>query len=144
VSYTTTLKVRFGDIDHAGIAYYPNLYHYLHIAFEEFFESHVGIPYPDLLDKERIGFPTVSVTTDFEEPIRYGDILSIRITVTRIGISSVEILFEAAKKEGSPPCLVSRQTLVAVDMRTFRPIPIPPRLKESFARCAPDLSARRS
>ena len=144
MTYTTTLKVRFGDIDHAGIAYYPNLYHYLHIAFEEFFENHVGIPYPDLLDKERIGFPTVSVSTDFNEPIRYGDILSIRIAVTRIGISSVGILFEVAKKEGAPPCLVSRQTLVAVDMRTFRPIPIPPRLKERFARCSPDLSAGRS
>ena len=137
MSFTTSLKVRFGDIDHAGIAYYPNLYHYLHIAFEEFFEGHVGITYPDLLDKERIGFPTVRVATEFVEPIRYGDILSIRISVPRIGISSVEILFEAAKREGSPPCLVSRQTLVAVDMRTFRPVPIPPRLKERFAACAP-------
>lgn len=140
MSFTTTLKVRFGDIDHAGIAYYPNLYHYLHIAFEEFFESHVGITYPDLLDKERIGFPTVSVNTDFVEPIRYGDILAIRITVTRIGISSAEFQFEVSKKQGAPSCLVSRQTVVAVDMNTFRPIPIPPRLKERFARCAPDLA----
>jgi len=139
MSFTTTLKVRFGDIDHAGIAYYPNLYHYLHIAFEEFFENHVGIPYPDLLDKERVGFPTVSVTTDFDEPIRYGDILTIRITVSRIGISSAEFLFEAAKTEGGAPCMVSRQTVVAVDMSTFRPIPIPPRLKERFALCSPGL-----
>jgi len=140
MSFTTSLKVRFGDIDHAGIAYYPNLYHYLHIAFEEFFEEHVGITYPDLLDKERIGFPTVRVATEFVEPIRYGDILSIRISVPRIGISSADILFEATRMEGSPPCIVSRQTVVAVDMRTFRPVPIPPRLRESFAACAPDLA----
>jgi 4-hydroxybenzoyl-CoA thioesterase len=140
VSYTTNLKVRFGDIDHAGIAYYPNLFHYLHIAFEEFFESHVGIPYPDLLDRDRIGFPTVRVATEFLEPIRYGDILSIRITVPRIGISSADILFEATKQEATSPCFVSRQTVVAVDMGTFRPVPIPPPLKERFAACAPDLS----
>jgi 4-hydroxybenzoyl-CoA thioesterase len=143
VSYETSVKVRFGDIDHAGIAYYPNLYHDLHIAFEEFFENHVGIPYPDLLDKERIGFPTVRVSTDFMRPIRYGEILSIRITVPRIGTSSADILFEATTGASASPCLVSRQTVVAVDMRTFRPIPIPPRLKERFERCgAPPEGAR--
>ena len=43
MSYRTRVKVRFGDIDRAGIAYYPNLYHYCHIAFEDFFEEHLGV-----------------------------------------------------------------------------------------------------
>ena len=66
MSYTAKVKVRFGDIDHAGIAYYPNLYHYLHIAWEEFFEEFAGIPYPSVLDAERIGFPTVKVETGLQ------------------------------------------------------------------------------
>lgn len=137
MSYTVALKVRFGDIDHAGIAYYPNLYHYFHVAFEEFFEQFIGTPYPVVLDQERVGFPTVKVETEFIQPIRYGDTLQITITIPRLGRSSAEIRFEAARRGDDRPCIVSRQTVVAVDMDRFRPIPIPQRYRELFERCAP-------
>ena len=38
----TSILVRFGDLDAAGIAYYPNLVNFLHEAFEDFFAGHVG------------------------------------------------------------------------------------------------------
>ena len=136
MTYVTAVKVRFGDIDHAGIAYYPNLYHYFHIAFEEFFEEFVGVPYPRVLDEDKVGFPTVKVETEFLEPIRYGDTLSIAISVPRLGTSSADILFTATREGKDRPCIVSRQTVVAVDMETFRPIPLPDRYRESFARSA--------
>src|SRR5262245_20402074 len=137
MSYTTSIKVRFGDIDHAGIAYYPNLYHYFHIAFEDFFEEFIGTPYPDVLDRERIGFPTVKVETEFLKPIRYGDTLAITITVPRLGRSSAEFLFTAVRQGDSSPCIVSRQTIVSVDMTSFRPVALPDRYRDLFARCAP-------
>lgn len=136
MSYTTSVKVRFGDIDHAGIAYYPNLYHYFHIAFEEFFEEFVGTPYPRVLDDERLGFPTVRVETDFLRPIRYGDTLAITITIPRLGRSSVEIHFSARRGPGGETCIMSRHTLVAVDMTTLRPRPIPDKYRDLFSRCA--------
>jgi 4-hydroxybenzoyl-CoA thioesterase len=135
MSYTTSIKVRFGDIDHAGIAYYPNLYHYLHIAFEEFFEEYLGTPYPRALDEERLGFPTVHVQTDFVAPIRYGDTLDITITVPRLGTSSVDLLFSAVRRGDAAACLVSRHTVVAVDMETLRPRTIPPRYRDLLAAC---------
>jgi len=137
MSYTTEVKVRFGDIDHAGIAYYPNLYHYFHIAFEEFFEEFLGTPYPEVLDKERIGFPTVRVATEFLRPIRYGDTLAITITVPRIGNSSTDILFTALRRTDDAPCIVSRHTVVAVDMGTLRPVPLPGKYRDLFERCRP-------
>ena len=137
MSYTASIKVRFGDIDHAGIAYYPNLYHYFHIAFEEFFEGYVGTPYPEILDKERLGFPVVKVETEFLKPIRYGDTLDITLTIPRIGTSSVEILFTAVRRGDTSPCIVNKQTVVAVDMRTLRPTPLPPRYRDLFSGCAP-------
>ena len=42
VTFTTTILVRFSDLDPAGIAYYPNLVNFLHVAFEDFFAGHVG------------------------------------------------------------------------------------------------------
>ena len=37
-------KVRFSDVDNAGIVYYPRFFHYCHVAREEFFT--------ELLDEE--------------------------------------------------------------------------------------------
>lgn len=135
MSYTAKVKVRFGDIDHAGIAYYPNLYHYLHIAWEEFFEEFAGIPYPSVLDDERIGFPTVKVETEFRRPIRYGDTLAITLAFTRVGNSSAEVLYTAVRSGETEPCLVSRQTVVAVSMETMRPVPVPVRFRRTFEAC---------
>lgn len=136
MSYTTSVKVRFGDIDHAGIAYYPNLYHYFHIAFEEFFEEFIGTPYPAVLDREGIGFPTVKVQTEFLKPIRYGDTLAITITIPRIGHSSAEIVFTALRRGDDTPCIVSRQTVVTVDMKSFRPVALPRKYRDIFETCA--------
>ncbi|MCA1633568.1 MAG: hypothetical protein LC802_07595 [Acidobacteria bacterium] len=35
MSFSTRITVRFGDTDPAGLVYYPNIFHYFHIALEE-------------------------------------------------------------------------------------------------------------
>jgi 4-hydroxybenzoyl-CoA thioesterase len=134
MGYTTRVKVRFGDIDHAGIAYYPNLYHYCHVAFEEFFEEHVGIPYPELIEKERIGFPTVRVESYFRRPIRYGDVLAIHVGVVRLGESSATFEFRATREGEGTLRFMSSHILVAVDMGTMKPVRIPEPLRAALLR----------
>ena len=41
--FKTSILVRFGDLDAAGIAYYPNLVNFLQVAFEDFFVDHVDV-----------------------------------------------------------------------------------------------------
>ena len=98
MSWTTRVKVRFGEIDPAGVAYYPNLYHYCHMAFEDFFEEKIGVSYPDLIEKEKIGFPTVRVESYFRRPIRYGDVLEMSVAVTRVGDSSATFEFRGSRE----------------------------------------------
>src|SRR5438093_10517248 len=138
MTYRTRIKVRFGDIDHAGIAYYPNLYHYCHVAFEEFFEEFVGTPYPRMIENERIGFPTVRVESYFRRPIKYGDILEIGVGVTRLGESSVTFEFRAARAGEGEPCCATSHILVAVDMATLKPVRIPQSLRAALLRAGPD------
>lgn len=140
MAFKTQVKVRFGDVDHAGIAYYPNLYHYSHVAFEEFFEQFVGIPYPRVIEEERIGFPTVRVESYFRRPIKYGDILEIGVSVTRLGESSVTFEFRATKAGEGELRFASSHILVAVDMTTLKPVRIPERLREAFLRAGADAS----
>jgi len=121
--------VRFGDLDAAGIAYYPNLVNFLHESFEDFFAGHVGRPYPEVY-REGIGFPTVRVEMEFLSPVRYGDHVDIDLTVERIGRSSVQIRYLGSV--GGRPVFRARNVAVVVDMRTFRPTPVPAWLRERF------------
>ncbi len=55
--FRTPLVVRFGDLDPAGIVYYPRYGHLCHVAMEEFFHGAVGLDYPRLLAEHGLGFP---------------------------------------------------------------------------------------
>jgi 4-hydroxybenzoyl-CoA thioesterase len=127
--YETTILVRFGDLDAAGIAYYPNLVNFLHESFEDFCAGHVGRPYPELY-REGIGFPLVKLEMEFLAPVRYGDHVEVDVTVEHLGRSSVRIRYEASVQ--GRPVFRARNTSVAVDMSTFRSMALPPWLRQRF------------
>ena len=102
---------------------------FLHEAFEDFFAGHVGRPYPEVF-KGGIGFPTVKVEMEFLSPVHYGDHVDIDVTIERVGRSSVQIRYEASV--GGKPVFKAKNTAVVVNMRTFKPTPLPPWLRESF------------
>jgi 4-hydroxybenzoyl-CoA thioesterase len=127
--FRTRILVRFGDLDPAGIAYYPNLVNFLHEAFEDFFAGHVGRPYPEVY-REGIGFPTVKVEMDFCSPVRYGDQVDISVAVEKVGRSSVQIRYEGSV--AGSMVFRARNVAVTVDMKTFRPMELPAWLRERF------------
>jgi 4-hydroxybenzoyl-CoA thioesterase len=127
--FTTRILVRFGDLDAAGIAYYPNLVNFLHESFEDFFVGHVGRPYPEVY-AEGLGFPTVKLEVDFRSPVRYGDHVDMRLTVERVGRSSVQMRYEGSV--GGREVFHARNVAVVVDMKTFRPQPLPAWLRDRF------------
>ena len=127
--YKTSILVRFGDLDAAGIAYYPNLVNFLHEAFEDFFTGHVGKPYPDVF-REGVGFPTVKVEMDFLSPVHYGDHVDVLVVPEKIGRTSVRFRYEGSVN--GRPVFKAFNTQVVVDMRTFRPTPVPQWLRDSF------------
>jgi 4-hydroxybenzoyl-CoA thioesterase len=129
VPFRTSILVRFGDLDAAGIAYYPNLVNFIHEAFEDFFAGHVGRPYPEVF-RDGYGFPTVKIEMEFLSPVHYGDHVDIDVTVEHVGRSSVRVRYEAAV--AGRPVFKARNTQVVVDMATFRPTALPDALRERF------------
>lgn len=126
-------RYRFGDIDDAGIAYYPALFHYLHCAFEDFWQDGLGMPYPRLLHEEKVGFPAVHIESDFRRPIRYGDEPTVHVGVVGLGTSSAVFGFWCTV-DGE---VTSRAviTTVAVDMDGLTRLEaIPPRWRRELER----------
>jgi YbgC/YbaW family acyl-CoA thioester hydrolase len=131
--FSKRYRYRFGDIDHAGIAYYPALLHYFHCAFEDWWAEELGYPYATLLVVDQVGFPAVSIKADFLSPIRYGDEPEVAVAPRRIGRTSVTFGFWMSTPRARPACRADITT-VAVDMRTMQKLPVPDRWRDEFAR----------
>jgi 4-hydroxybenzoyl-CoA thioesterase len=135
VAFRTSIPVRFGDVDHAGIVYYPRYFIYYHEAFEDFF-NHNGHPYNEVLDRRRIGFPTVHIETDYSAPLRYGDALDLELTVSRVGTKSATFRYTGYRHRDGVQACVADITVACVNLDSFEAMPFPDDLRALFARIA--------
>lgn len=130
--FRTRIIVRFADADAAGLVYYPVIFHYFHVAMEEFFAARCGQTYARLLGEDRIGFPTVKVESEFLEPILYGDEIDVAVSVARVGTSSVTFEYAARRAADATLCARSTQVQVAMNLDTRRPVAVPDALRRAF------------
>ena len=136
--FTCSVKVRFADVDHARIVYYPRYFHYFHIAFEELFEREFGKTYPQVLDEEHVGFPAVHLEADYRAPAKFGDVLDVHVTCVRVGTRSVVLGYRAVRSADGVECVRAEVTTACVDMRRFASMDVPPRYRDFFSRFLPD------
>ena len=130
--FRSQLKIRFGDIDRAGIVYYPRFLHYFHVALEEFFISELNIQYHEVIEKHRIGLPTVHLETDFSKPFSYGDDIEVEVSVQNVGNSSIRFGYRVFRRGDTEPRIVGHNVTVCLDMDTFKKMQIPGWLRQQL------------
>ena len=133
MSFTYSSPVRFADVDHAGIVYYPRFFHYFHVAFEELWRARMGPDaYSELIDKDKVGFPAVKAECSFTSPLRFGDTAEIEVSIPRMGAKSITFryrIFRAATPQ-APRALSAEGSVVCavVDLARFVATPVPERV----------------
>jgi 4-hydroxybenzoyl-CoA thioesterase len=81
VEHTTALPVRWGDVDAAGIVFYPRFFEWYDLGCEALFAA-LGLPWPELFPAHGIvGVPILESGSRFASPARYGEIVKIRAVV---------------------------------------------------------------
>ena len=136
MTFKTRLRYRFGDIDQAGIAYYPKLLHYFHCAFEDWWSDGLGRPYNVVLQQDRLGLPAVKLEAEFFAPVKYGDEPWVHLGILRVGRSSVEFGFWMTLGDDPRPVCRARVITAAVDMATMQGQPLPDVWRARFAEFA--------
>jgi 4-hydroxybenzoyl-CoA thioesterase len=129
--FSTQITINFGETDPAGLVYFPNIFHYCHIAMERFFAEVCHIPYSKLIDDMRLGFPTVKIDAEFLTPMRHGDLIDIELTVSHIGNKSMSFSYKISNGQGSV-CAKLSQVVVAMDLNTHRSRVIPDSIRETL------------
>jgi 4-hydroxybenzoyl-CoA thioesterase len=134
MAYIQRVPVRFDHVDFARIVYYPRLFAYCHIVFEDFFASEAGITYADMLQKRKIGFPVVSTKADFRSPLRFGDICRISMEAIHIGKRSLGCRYRLYLGETDRLCAQIEVTAATINMADFTPVDLPDDLRLLFGK----------
>jgi len=130
--FTTAKIVRFGHVDPAGIAYFPRIYEFLHEAFEELWERHVGARYDRLILERRLGFPLVHSQVDFTRPLHFGDRALVRVTCFKLGHASLGLRYRF-EVEGQER-VHARMITACIDMDRLEAVPMPDEFRAAFER----------
>ena len=135
-AYHQRQVIRFADVDWARVLYFPKQFDLLHGVMEDFFREVVGVSYAEMLQRDRIGFPTVHIDADFRAPLRFGEEADIALSVRELGRRKVVFRYDVTRPATGEITGVVTQTTVAIDPETWQTIEIPPRYREALARAA--------
>src|SRR5262245_4954117 len=86
--YQTTRRVEWADTDTAGIIHFSRYFCFMEEVEHEFLRS-MGLSCIMERDGERITWPRVSATCDFVQPLRFEDVVDVRLRVKRRGEKSI-------------------------------------------------------
>ena len=134
MAYLQRLGVRFDDVDHAQIVYFPRLFGYCHWVFEDFFGLEVKVPYAQMLNERGVGFPTVHAEADFKSPLRFGDVCRVELQTLKLSEQSITNQYRLYLGETQTLCAHVQIAVVAVQMVTFKPMPLPDDVRAAFER----------
>jgi YbgC/YbaW family acyl-CoA thioester hydrolase len=129
-------RVRWGDVDAAGIIFYGSYIRFFEIAETELFRA-AGLPYGRMFDELNIWLPRVHLECDFHRAAKMDDLLEVSVYAGRIGRTSLRLNFEVRRKnEGGEIeetlMATAHFVLVSTDRENLRPLPIPDELRRAL------------
>ncbi len=117
-AFRTTRFVEFGDTDMAGIVHFANFFRFMEAAEHAYLRS-LGLSVVMEIDGGKYGLPRVSASCDYLRPARFGDELTVEVTVVKLGRSSVTYAFDFT--HGDEPIARGRVTAVFCRFDAGRP-----------------------
>lgn len=120
-------RIRFIDTDASGRIHYTAMFRYFESAEIEFLRS-LGVTY----DAQRgYNLPRVHVECDFMRVIGHDDLITIEVSLTKLGNSSIRFEFRTFKADE----LAAKGAVVvaSADRKTLASVPIPDDLRAKLS-----------
>ncbi|HEV3385116.1 MAG TPA: thioesterase family protein [Gemmata sp.] len=131
--FTTTRRVEFGDTDMAGIMHFANFFRFMEAAETDFLIAR-GLNVSWQEGAGKYGFPRVSASCDYRRPARFAEVLTIAVTLEKLGRKSVSYRFDFANARGEA-LATGRITAVfccTSDLNQLKSVDIPPQIRSKL------------
>lgn len=125
-------RVRWSDVDYAGIVFYGSYLRFVEIAETELFR-HAGLAAKEMYDGYGLWLPRVQIHVDFRNPAGLDELLRVESWIARIGGKSITVHFEVRSAARGTLILEAHTTMVTVRRDTFESIPVPEPIREKLS-----------
>ncbi|HVA36924.1 MAG TPA: thioesterase family protein [Candidatus Dormibacteraeota bacterium] len=130
--FTVADRVRWSEVDRAGIIYFGAYVRFIELAETEMLRT-VGLPFSEIFDRFDIWLPRVHLEFDFFSPARLDEMLEVRTTIERIGRSSIATRMEMWSLASGVQCAAARMIVACVDRETLTSQPLPEGILSALA-----------
>jgi 1,4-dihydroxy-2-naphthoyl-CoA hydrolase len=111
------IKINFFDCDPAGILFYARVFQICHSVYEAMIQSF--LLKEDYWNNSDYVVPISSGEAKYHKPIKYGETITIELTVEQIKTSSFELGY-ICKNESGEVCVKVKTIHVFVDKQTWK------------------------
>lgn len=129
--FEVTRRVEFHETDLAGIVHFANFFRYMESAEHEFLRS-LGHHIHGETDGLETGWPRVNATCDYRRPARFGDLLTIRVSIEEVRNRSARYGFEFLVQGESIATGSITAAHVELEGDEIKAVPIPDDLREEL------------
>ncbi|MFQ6609558.1 MAG: acyl-CoA thioesterase [Fidelibacterota bacterium] len=93
-------KVRFSEVDAAGVVFFARAIEYFHMAYEDFMTS-IGLDLHQQFIKAGTALPVVHVEADYKRAMKLGEVLDVHVAVGAVGTRSYTMKYKIIGQDGS-------------------------------------------
>lgn len=125
--FSYRFRVRYAEVDPQAVVFNSRYLEYADLVVTEYFRERRGHGLPDGLE-----FHVRRAEVDYLAPIRSDELIEGRLTVERIGSTSLTLLISLHGAEDASHRADIRLVQVMVDLATGRPLAIAPQTRAAF------------
>ncbi len=122
-------RVRYGETDQMGVAYYAHYFNWFEVARTEFFRS-LGLVYSEF-ERKGVLLPVAEANCRYNAPATYDDQIVVRTIVTQVKQSSIRFEYQVLKNN-SPRPIATGYTIHVFTNRELKPLRIPDELRSKI------------
>ena len=113
--FSITRTVEFSETDMAGIMHFSNFFRWMEACEAGFYRS-LGLPLISFVPGSVVGWPRVRVSCDYKAPLRFNDVIEVKLFIKEIRSKGVVYVFQFRKLEAGVvrPLVLAQGEMAAV------------------------------
>lgn len=123
ISYTHTLRSRYGETDQMGYVYYGRYPEFFEVARTEMMRS-LGLSYRKM-EEDGLMLPVVSMEIDYRQPVFYDEEMEIRVMLFEKPLVKLHTYYAIYTERQQNAHVKGRVTLCFVDAVSRKPLKAP-------------------
>ena len=124
-------RVRFQEVDAAGIIFYSTVFDYCHDLYIEYLDAH-GVSLVDVLARGHWAAPIRHAEADYLRPLRFGDEVSVALPVAHLAESELTLGYRIVHTGSQQAAVVVQTVHTFVALPDFKRCAVPEEIYQSF------------